>query len=89
MVGASGEEGSGLAAALLGLGGIALTISLVVFSIPSFICGWGLMKFRNWARVLAIVLGAIALIKFPIGTLFGVYVLVVMFRKDTEALFGQ
>jgi len=89
VVGASGEEGAGFAAAVLGLGGAALMISLVLFSIPSFVCGWGLLRFRGWARILAIILGAIALIEFPIGTLFGVYVLAIMFRKDTEALFGR
>ncbi len=89
IVGASGEEGAGFAAALLGLGGAALMLALVLFAIPSLICGWGLLKFRKWARILAIILAAIGLLKFPIGTLFGVYVLVVMFRKDTEALFGQ
>ena len=88
VVGASGEEGAGIAAAILGLGGIALMITLTLMAIPSLLCGWGLLKMRGWARVLAIVLGAIALLKFPFGTLFGVYVLVVMFRKDTEALFG-
>jgi hypothetical protein len=89
VVGASGEDGAGVAAALLGLGGVAMTMTLIVFAIPAFLCGWGLLKLRNWARVLAIILGAIALIEFPIGTIFGVYVLVVMFRKDGEALFGH
>ncbi len=88
VVGASGEEGAGFAAAVLGLGGIALMVALVLFSIPSFICAWGLLRLRGWARVLAIILGAISLLKFPLGTLFGVYVLVVMFRKDTEAIFA-
>ena len=87
LVGASGEEGSGFAAVALGLGGMALVALLILFAIPSIACGWGLLKFRPWARILAIILGAIALVKFPIGTAFGVYVLVVMFRKDTEALF--
>ena len=88
IVGASGEEGAGVAAAILGLGGMALMITLILLAIPSVACGWGLLKTRGWARVLAIILGAIALLKFPFGTIFGVYVLVIMFRKDTEALFG-
>ncbi|HUF48695.1 MAG TPA: hypothetical protein VMM93_12840, partial [Vicinamibacterales bacterium] len=75
-------------AALLSLGGVAMTMALVALAIPALLCGWGLLKFGKWARVLAIILGAIALIEFPLGTLFGVYVLVVMFRKDGEALFG-
>ena len=88
LIGSTGEEGSGFAAAALSLGGLALTITLIVFAIPSLLCGWGLLTFKKWARVLAIILGAIGLLKFPVGTLFGVYVLVIMFRKDTEALFA-
>jgi hypothetical protein len=88
IVGASGEEGAPIGAAILGLGGMALMITLVLFAIPSLACGWGLWNRRGWARILAIILGAVALLQFPIGTLFGAYVLVVMFRKDTEALFG-
>lgn len=89
LVTTSGDQDAGAMAALLGLGGVALVVAALIFSIPSFICAWGLLKLRNWARVMAIILGSIALIKVPVGTLFGVYVLVVMFRKDTEALFGQ
>jgi hypothetical protein len=89
IVGASGEDGSGVAAVLLGFGGVALMLALVFFAIPSLICGWGLLKLRGWARILAIILAAIGLLKFPVGTLFGIYVLVVMFRKDTEALFAR
>ena len=32
-------------------------------------------------------LAALALTSFPLGTAFGVYALVILFRKDTEALF--
>jgi hypothetical protein len=88
LVGSSGEEGAGVGVAVLGLTGMALMITLVLFAIPSFICGWGLWNFRSWARLLAIILGAICLLNVPLGTLFGIYVLVIMFRKDTEALFS-
>lgn len=87
IVGASAGEGAPLGGALLGLTGIALSVMLFLLALPSIIAGWGLWTLRPWARILAIILGAISLIKFPIGTLFGVYVLVILFRKDTEALF--
>jgi hypothetical protein len=88
IVGASGEEGAPIGAAVLGFTGVAMSAVLVLLAVPNLICGWGLLKFRNWARILGIVLAAIALTKFPIGTAFGVYALVILFRKDTEALFA-
>ena len=84
---ASGEPDRRLAVALFGLTGAALTIALVVFSVPSIACGWGLLKHRRWGRVLGIILAAIAVIQFPYGTVFGVYALWVLFNKKTEGLF--
>jgi len=71
----------------MGLTGALLVSVLLAFSIPSIICGWGLLKFKRWARLLGIVLAAIAVLKFPIGTAFGVYALWVLFSKQTEPLF--
>jgi hypothetical protein len=89
-VGASNEEGAGVGAAILGFTGVALTIFFVAISIPSILCGWGLLKYRRWARILAIVLAAISLVKFfPLGTIFGAYALWVLFKADTEALFTR
>ena len=87
IVGATHEEGAAIGATILGLTGIALSLILLLFAIPYVACGVGLFKFRRWARVLGIILAAIALVKFPLGTAFGIYALVILFRKDTEALF--
>jgi hypothetical protein len=87
-VGASHEEGSAVGLAVLGLTGAALTVVLLFISVPGIICGWGLLKLRPWARILGIVLAAISLIRFPIGTIFGAYALVILFQKDAEALFA-
>ena len=87
IVGATHEEGAAIGATILGLTGIALSLILLLFAIPYVACGVGLFKFRRWARVLGIILAAIALVKFPLGTAFGIYALIILFRKDTEALF--
>jgi len=87
LAGASGEEGAPLGRAILGFTGLALTLSLLLASAPAIICGWGLLKFRPWARILAIVLGAVSLVAFPYGTVFGVYTLWVLLSKQTEAVF--
>jgi hypothetical protein len=88
VVGLSGEEGAPVGAAALGFIGTFLTMLFVVLSLPNIICGVYLLKFRPWARILAIVLAIIALIHVPFGTIFGVYALVILFHKDTEALFA-
>ena len=87
VIGASNEEGAAVGAAVLGFTGVALSVVLGLMALPNLICGWGLLKFRGWARILGIVLAAIALTKFPIGTAFGVYALIILFKKETEALF--
>ena len=87
LVGASGDDDAPLGQAILGFTGLALTIGMLVASAPAIVCGWGLLKCRPWARILGIVLAAIALIGFPYGTLFGVYALWVLFSKRTEIVF--
>jgi hypothetical protein len=86
--GMSGDTDAPIGGALLGLAGAALSLALLTFAVPAILCSWGLFTFRGWARILAIVLAVIAVIQFPLGTLFGVYALFILFQKDTEALFA-
>ena len=87
-VGASDGENAGIALGILGLTGLALVTILIVTSVASLVCGYGLLKRRRWARIFGIVLAAIELINFPIGTALGAYALWVLFNKETEALFA-
>jgi hypothetical protein len=87
--GASGDPDAPIGVAVLGLTGIALTVFLVAVSLPSIVCGWGLLSFRRWARILGIVLAAVSLVRIPFGTIFGAYALWVLFQKETERLFGS
>ena len=89
VVGTSGDDDAGIAAAMFGLMGVVGTVVLLALSIPYLVTGWGLWKRKNWARILGIVLSAMALVKFPIGTMFGVYALVILFQKETEKLFAE
>ena len=73
---------------LTAVGGfIFLFIALI--SIPSLVAGIGLLKHRNWARLLTIVISAIDLVNVPIGTAIGVYGLWVLLSGDTEPLFRR
>jgi hypothetical protein len=83
----SHDEGAKTGAAVLGFAGVFLSVMLACFAIPFIVAGWGLLKFKPWARILGIILAVLCLIHIPFGTLLGVYALVILFRKDTEALF--
>ena len=87
-VGNSGDRDAQVATTVLGLTGVTLSIFFGALAIPYFAAAWGLMKLRPWARILGIVLGVVSLLEFPFGTALGIYALVILFRKDTEALFA-
>jgi hypothetical protein len=80
-------EDAAVAMPILGITGTALSMLLLLLSLPGLITGWGLLKLRPWARVLGIVLAVISLLNFPIGTAIGVYGLWVLLTKETERLF--
>lgn len=84
---ASGDGDAALAAPIIGITGTVLTAFLVLLSLPGLIAGWGLLSYKNWARIVAIVLCVLHLFNFPFGTAMGIYGLWVLFNKETERLF--
>ena len=64
--------------------GLALFIG---FGFASVVVGWGLLRMREWARLGAIVLGAFALIGFPIWTIAAILVLVYLTSADAKNAF--
>lgn len=81
----SGEQEAVLATGIVGtvIGGV-----LLVMALPSIVTGIGLMKRREWARIVGIILAVIQLIGFPIGTLIGIYGLWVLLNPQTKPLFA-
>lgn len=88
IVGATGDPDAALAIPIIGITGMALTIFLLALSVPGLITGFGLLKLKPWARILAIVLSAINLINIPFGTILGVYGLWVLLNGETERMFS-
>ncbi len=87
IVSTQGGDDAAVGASVLGLAGAALFVFLLCIGIPGIITGIGLLKMKRWARIAGIVLSAIRLISFPLGTILGIYGLWVLFNKETEALF--
>lgn len=89
LVGATAEPSdAALALPIIGLTGTALVVLLLALSLPGLIAAFGLLKFRPWARILAIVLAILQLVNVPLGTILGIYALWVLLNQDTERLFA-
>ena len=90
MAGAAADsEDAAVALPILGITGGLVTFFLLALSLPGLATGFGLLMFKPWARILGIVLSALQLIGFPIGTAIGIYGLWVLLNKDTERLFSS
>jgi hypothetical protein len=89
LVSRSGDQNAPVGAIVLGFAGIAIAVVKGVSAVLNLVTGWGLLNFKPWARIAGIVMAALNLIQFPLGTAFGVYALVILFRKETEALFAK
>ncbi len=87
--GAGAMSGEREAMFITGTVGAAIAAFLIIISLPGIITGLGLLKFRPWSRIVAIILGVLHLLSFPFGTALGVYTLVVLFNTEVEPLFGQ
>jgi hypothetical protein len=60
-----------------------------LISLPNIIAGWGLIRFKSWARILTLVLAALDLVNVPIGTVLGIYTVWVILQDETEELFAR
>lgn len=71
--------GSGLPLDRLISGGLVFAgFWIAAFAALEIVTAWGLFEHRPWARILALVLGFLALLSFPFGTALGIYTLWVL-----------
>ena len=64
---------------LTGLGWLFVASAAV-----GLIAGWGLLQRETWARVLALIMGVLALPDMPFGTALGIYTLWVLLPAKSE-----
>ena len=85
--GAGVISGDRQAMLVTGAVGTFLAVILTILALPGVITGFGLLKFRPWARIVGIVLSALHLFAFPLGTALGVYGFWVLLNPETLPLF--
>jgi hypothetical protein len=77
------QPDAAIALPIIGLVGGAISFFLLLLSVPSIIAGIGLLKFKPWSRILAIVVSAFHLLSIPFGTALGIYGLWVLFSPES------
>ena len=67
----------------------SLGIFLGFFGVLHLLLAWGLFERQPWARVLALVLGILALLRIPFGTALGIYTLWVLAPEESAHEYDQ
>ncbi|MBV9493342.1 MAG: hypothetical protein JOZ54_03800 [Acidobacteria bacterium] len=81
---------SGERDAILVTGAVGTIIAAIVIAIsaPSIFVGVGLRRRREWARIFALILAALHLFSFPLGTAVAVYAFWVLLNPETTQIFA-
>lgn len=58
-----------------------------IIALVYFLIGFGLLKGKGWARVVAIILAIIGLLNVPIGTIISIIILIYLFKPEVKAYF--
>lgn len=61
---------------------------MVMLALPGLLAGIGLLRRKEWGRILAIIVGVFDLLNFPIGTLIAVYSFFVLFQNSATSYFA-
>jgi len=74
---------------ILGFIGTVAASVMFLLAVPSIVAGIGVLQRREWGRVIAIIVGAVSLLDFPLGTALGVYTLWLLMDNEARELFTK
>ena len=69
--------------------GTAISMWLLVLSVPGIIGGIGVLRRQSWARYMVLVLSILDLFSVPIGTAVGAYSIWALVQDETAELFAK
>lgn len=84
----TGRPADAAGAAFMTMIFVFIGIFSLIFSIPSFVAGIGLLKQKSWAKIWAMIAGGLAGMSFPIGTALCVYTFWFLFSGGGKELYG-
>jgi hypothetical protein len=82
-------SGDATAMGILGLLGTLAAIFMGVVALPGILAGVGLLRRREWGRILALVVGFISIIDIPFGTALGIYTIWVLLDDGIKGAFSS
>jgi hypothetical protein len=62
---------------------------LLVLAVPKIVAGIGMLKMKEWGRVLTLVVAFLSLLEFPLGTALAIYSIIILMRDETIQLFRK
>jgi hypothetical protein len=62
---------------------------LGLIALPQIIGGFALLRYKEWARILTLVVSFLSLPHVPFGTALGIYSMIVLFNPETVRLFQE
>lgn len=65
---------------------LAMGLFLLVVALFIFVSGIGLLQSKKWSRVTSMIVGALAIFSFPVGTIFGAFTLYYLSRPETSSV---
>ena len=81
-------SGEAEALRILAIVGTSICALLVSLGIPGVVAGIGLLRRKTWGRILALVVGFVGLVNFPLGTLVGIYTGWVLLQDSATEYFA-
>lgn len=67
--------------------GVIAAMVMFIFALPSFLTGMGLLDGKGWARVLAMILGALSIFDIPLGTALCIYTFWTLWSREADPYF--
>jgi hypothetical protein len=83
------NPGAQIALPIIAIIGSVIALFLLILSVPSIISGIGLLYFKPWARIFALIISVLHLFNIPIGTALGIYGLWVLLSQDGQHCFSS
>jgi hypothetical protein len=73
----------------LSRGVFSVGVVLAMFGVLHLVLAWSLFECESWARMLGLVMGFLALLRFPLGTALGIYTLWVLLPESSGAEYDR
>jgi hypothetical protein len=77
-----------IAPGILRLAAWAASLFFLALALPQIIAGMGLLKRKEWARILTLIVSFFHLVSVPLGTALGIYSFIILLKPETVRLFN-